>query len=704
MIERQAEKSNKSNDKDEKIEKSEKSSIDELVKSVENSKANLSSEIPVECLEDITYYCVHCNNNENDSYSNVKDVYEHWISNHSKSSKGFLFSINHKNYDPDSEQFHLTDGMVMALRAICLNRNYKCGHCDENFMTKNELEEHHSVKHSQIESMFDDLPVNQDPCWICSICNTRLEPTQWREHIEKHIWTCTVCNFSSHTKGMVSHDHQNFNFHNVFTNAYRQMRIVHENGLVLCKYHLLGTHEDDTYEIEFFFGNETSDEVHDQTSIINSNEENVEPIEENVPVEVQTIDMPITADSIATMDDANDTIKDVIDEVSDDGITTAQVEDKMLDIECTIESECKMNDEKIADENPSKEGNGLVDNSITIVGSSTVNNKRRNSHSEDVSVNPITIETNILSGQSTVNDLEVLDVMNTFNVPSMKDSKKQTKNKNLERIISSSRCGDKRSVDHSNIAVEKSTEKRETKLIFPSTSQFAMNNEEIVESTNTFANPSTSDHEKHSETISRSRVSREQVYELNKQRNRMNNLCISNIPQIYGENLLEIFLQLCQAININLSVIDVDSINRLHRANGSIIVTLAQRHIRDIILNSPKWKYVYPWHFMNILIDRNMPPIRLNSDKTPLFMEMELIAKRAKVQQKIISHRITDNGFAIRRTENEEEKFFLTTADLKTFIEKESGPPPTKCAKRTQRAFSVGSVYSTPVLAKYRRY
>lgn len=155
--------------------------------------------------------------------------------------------------------------------------------------------------------------------------------------------------------------------------------------------------------------------------------------------------------------------------------------------------------------------------------------------------------------------------------------------------------------------------------------------------------------------------------ELRKQREYRNNLCISGVRCVGKEELPRIFLNICSAIDANVSMDDIESI--FQRSECDIIVKLKKWDIKKEILK--KWEQNDAVEFTNKLRSLSFMQQKLQSitlkitnDMTPFFQTLWKHAETARMNKHIFSFWISWYGLTVKTTSNSKPKVIWSKLDL----------------------------------------
>lgn len=140
------------------------------------------------------------------------------------------------------------------------------------------------------------------------------------------------------------------------------------------------------------------------------------------------------------------------------------------------------------------------------------------------------------------------------------------------------------------------------------------------------------------------------------QKKLMNNVLINGIPYIKNENLYAIFIDLCQKLGMRISYRDIVQVYR--STSISIIVIFRNYEDKIEILGSIEDKGGGIWADRFMTIPAGMRPkfVTIDHQMTGYFSKMENIAWNAKQNRNIYSHRLTADGFVVRRSKHDFER------------------------------------------------
>lgn len=155
--------------------------------------------------------------------------------------------------------------------------------------------------------------------------------------------------------------------------------------------------------------------------------------------------------------------------------------------------------------------------------------------------------------------------------------------------------------------------------------------------------------------------------ELKRQRAYRNNLCISGIFHVQKEELRRIFLNICDAIEVHVSMDDIESI--FQRSEYDIIVKLDKWDTKKEILL--KWNAINATEFSNKLRSISFLHQRLQhsnltieNDLTPFFKALWNAAEIAKMKKHIYKYWISWWGLTVKFTPTSEPTVVWSNLDL----------------------------------------
>lgn len=157
----------------------------------------------------------------------------------------------------------LSDVKLNDLLKIDIHKKIQCGHCDAVFETEDELHIHHSIGHENKEKISIQIIEKQNAFMICGYCQNKVNYDEYFTHFEQHpyVFKCWKCTYQSkdlvelvfHDKRI--HERDTLDYHcSMFPDWIKahfiNTKVVFANGLVLCKYNLIGTVLDDSKDFE----------------------------------------------------------------------------------------------------------------------------------------------------------------------------------------------------------------------------------------------------------------------------------------------------------------------------------------------------------------------------------------------------------------------------------------------------------------------
>lgn len=154
-----------------------------------------------------------------------------------------------------------------------------------------------------------------------------------------------------------------------------------------------------------------------------------------------------------------------------------------------------------------------------------------------------------------------------------------------------------------------------------------------------------------------------------KQRQIKCNASISGVPVTNGENLLDIFNKICNAINYNCTN---DNISGIYRTNGrnkqSIIVQFTNENTKFGILNAKKLKKSLIVEELNLNFNNASNEIMINQQLTPYFGNLLYNARQAKSNGHIAECWFTMRGVHIKPTKTSNAVIIKSVGELNTFF------------------------------------
>lgn len=163
----------------------------------------------------------------------------------------------------------LMPDVISKLMNIDVHQKFRCFYCEDDYETLTAYEEHHALKHQQLEPKFTKIFDNACKELRPTCCQNAMHPQEFMDHLNRHAFqfSCSNCETSfSSLEEAAKHDNNNHQQHNSLDERWAALertlrklfvrtKVFFGHGLVLYKQNLFGSWFDDTKNFEHFLQN-----------------------------------------------------------------------------------------------------------------------------------------------------------------------------------------------------------------------------------------------------------------------------------------------------------------------------------------------------------------------------------------------------------------------------------------------------------------
>lgn len=166
-------------------------------------------------------------------------------------------------------------------------------------------------------------------------------------------------------------------------------------------------------------------------------------------------------------------------------------------------------------------------------------------------------------------------------------------------------------------------------------------------------------------------------HELNKQNELANNLLVLRMPRMNTIDLRDMFLKLCDKLNVKVTAEDVQHIKRrgviAEGADGregkdDIVVCLKRFDLKEEIRYAAQKKTISSGDLFELPPSHWPKPIKVISHTTRYYSDMMSIAKDARASRIIYHYELTHHGILIKRSATSDTRTFISKSELQAFI------------------------------------
>lgn len=157
--------------------------------------------------------------------------------------------------------------------------------------------------------------------------------------------------------------------------------------------------------------------------------------------------------------------------------------------------------------------------------------------------------------------------------------------------------------------------------------------------------------------------------ELQKQNAFANNLLILKLPRKMDMDLRDMFLKLCEKLQLNVTDDDIQEICRRSRnGNDDVMVSLKSYELKEKIRTTSQKLGVFSGELFELNSDQWNKRIKILSHTTRYYTDMLTIAKEARSDRVIYHYDLTKRGLLIKRSASSNDRIFLSKTELRNYI------------------------------------
>lgn len=156
--------------------------------------------------------------------------------------------------------------------------------------------------------------------------------------------------------------------------------------------------------------------------------------------------------------------------------------------------------------------------------------------------------------------------------------------------------------------------------------------------------------------------------ELEQQNQLDNNISILGFPRSNNEDLLEMFMKLCNKLKVNVAYDDVSRIYRNYGVNEPVIVRFRNYDTKILLRNSAHLKDIWSNDLFKLPPEEQPMKICISIHTTRFYGKMVSIAREARKSNSLYSYYLCKRGLVVKRTENSKERAVLSATELMDYI------------------------------------
>lgn len=169
--------------------------------------------------------------------------------------------------------------------------------------------------------------------------------------------------------------------------------------------------------------------------------------------------------------------------------------------------------------------------------------------------------------------------------------------------------------------------------------------------------------------------------ELNKQNELANSLLILKMPRMTNMSLPNMFLRLCDKLNVKASGDDIQHIHRrgdmrdshseIHdsrEGRHDMLVNLKRHELKEEIRLAAQKQSLFSGEVFDLHPDEWSKQIKVISHTTRYYSEMLTIAKQARIDRIIHHYELTTHGIHIKRSPTSDGRNFISKTELTHFV------------------------------------
>ncbi|XP_031631993.1 uncharacterized protein LOC116346195 [Contarinia nasturtii] len=157
--------------------------------------------------------------------------------------------------------------------------------------------------------------------------------------------------------------------------------------------------------------------------------------------------------------------------------------------------------------------------------------------------------------------------------------------------------------------------------------------------------------------------------ELKKQNEIMQDLMIKGITPTDGENLINIFLKLCQVINANVNPSNITSIARSDTKSDTIIVKFKNLNDKIRVRRLSSDQELWACDLTYIPPGGKNSKVCVGNHLTPFFYPIQQLAKKARSKGKLHSYQLCNDGLFVKKRRSSQGRMVLSEEQLHIYID-----------------------------------
>lgn len=159
------------------------------------------------------------------------------------------------------------------------------------------------------------------------------------------------------------------------------------------------------------------------------------------------------------------------------------------------------------------------------------------------------------------------------------------------------------------------------------------------------------------------------IAELKKQRNLKNFIYIHGIrSNLNSVECRDVFLKLCEKLNVNASVSDIKHI--FEKTINGFSLELNRMELKKTIMHRIRIRTIWSNELLQLAKDESPWKISIQHELTPFYIDISKVALDLCKKNAIYSFRLGDDGFEVRRTATEPFKTVQSKKELLDYSKK----------------------------------
>lgn len=171
--------------------------------------------------------------------------------------------------------------------------------------------------------------------------------------------------------------------------------------------------------------------------------------------------------------------------------------------------------------------------------------------------------------------------------------------------------------------------------------------------------------------------------ELKKQNELVNSLLLIKMPRMSNMSLPNMFLRLCDKLEVKISGDDIQSIQRrghearditempdLRDGRHDVLVTLKRHELKEEIRMAAQKQSIFSGEVFDLHPDEWSKQIKIISYTTRYYSDMLAIAREARLERTIYHYELTKHGIHIKRSPTSDDRIFISKNELIHFIKR----------------------------------